>query len=149
VTVIQQFDTTKGTIMSKATVTRLFVGSAVAVGAGAILAVIAVWLAIANGVFVMSGADVVGLQGGALSWILIGLVIVGGLAMMGGLIGGLVSWIGALLNTSQLESKTWFLVLLLLGIFNFGFIAMIAYVVAGPDGSTATSRSAAPASAGA
>jgi hypothetical protein len=149
VTVIQQFDTTKGTIMSKATVTRLFVGSAVAVGAGAILAVIAVWLAIANGVFVMSGADVVGLQGGALSWILIGLVIVGGLAMMGGLIGGLVSWIGALLNTSQLESKTWFLVLLLLGIYNFGFIAMIAYVVAGPDGSTATSRSAAPASAGA
>jgi hypothetical protein len=149
VTVIQQFDTTKGTIMSKATVTRLFVGSAVAVGAGALLAVIAVWLAIANGVFVMSGADVVGLQGGALSWILIGLVIVGGLAMMGGLIGGLVSWIGALLNTSQLESKTWFLVLLLLGIFNFGFIAMIAYVVAGPDGSTATSRSAAPASAGA
>ena len=135
--------------MSKATVTRLFVGSAIAVGAGAILAVIAVWLAIANGAFVMSGADVVGLEGGALSWILIGLVIVGGLAMMGGLIGGLVSWIGALLNTSQLESKTWFLVLLFLGIFNFGFFAMIAYVVAGPDSSPAARRSAAPASAGA
>ena len=50
------------------------------------------------------------------------------------LIGGLVSWIGALLNTWQLESKTWFAVLLLLGIFNFGFFAMIAYVIAGPDG---------------
>ena len=50
------------------------------------------------------------------------------------MIGGLVSWIGALLNTAQLESKTWFLVLLLLGIFSFGLVAMIAYVVAGPDG---------------
>jgi len=55
---------------------------------------------------------------------------------MGGLIAGLVAWIGALLNTWQLESKTWFVVLLLLGIFNFGFFAMIAYLVAGPDGAT-------------
>ena len=44
---------------------------------------------------------------------------------------------GALLNTSQLDSKTWFLVLLLLGIFNFGLFAMIAYVLAGPDGTSA------------
>jgi hypothetical protein len=41
-----------------------------------------------------------------------------------------------LLNTSQLESKTWFLVLLLLGIFSFGVIAMLAYVIAGPDGAS-------------
>jgi hypothetical protein len=45
-----------------------------------------------------------------------------------------VSWIGALLNTWQLESKTWFAVLLLLGIFNLGFFAMFAYLIAGPDG---------------
>ena len=64
-------------------------------------------------------------------------MIVGALAFSGGLIGGLISWIGALLNTSQLESKTWFLGLLLLGIFNFGFFAMIAYLIAGPDGSSA------------
>ena len=72
------------------------------------------------------------------------------MAFTGGLIGGLVSWIGALLNTSQLESRTWFIGLLLLGIFNLGILAMIAYVIAGPDGSTeATSprRSQAPASA--
>ena len=54
--------------------------------------------------------------------------------MAGGAIGGLVSWIGALLNTWRLESKTWFAVLLLLGIFNLGFFAMIAYLIAGPDG---------------
>ena len=46
--------------MSKATVTRLFIGSVIAVVAGAILIVAAVWLAIANDVFVMSGPDIVG-----------------------------------------------------------------------------------------
>ena len=133
--------------MSKATVTRLFIGSVIAFTAGAILAVMAVGLAFANGVFVMSGSEVVGIQGSALAWALLGLGLVGGLAIMGALIGGLVSWIGALLNTSQLESKTWFLVLLLLGIFNFGFIAMIAYVIAGPDGTTRIAPRSAPASA--
>jgi hypothetical protein len=121
--------------MSKPTITRLFIGGLIAAGAGTILAISAVWLAIANDVFVMSGQDIVGIQGSALAWILIGLGIVGGLTVTGGLIGGLISWIGALLNTSQLESKTWFLALLVLGIFNFGFFAMIAYLIAGPDSS--------------
>lgn len=140
---------TRTATMSKATVTRLFIGSVIAAGAGAIVAVMAVWLALENGVFTMSGQDLVGIRESALSWILIGLGIVGGLAVVGGLIGGLVSWIGALLNTSQLEHKTWFLALLLLGIFNFGFFAMIAYLIAGPDGTTAAAphRAQAPASA--
>jgi hypothetical protein len=135
--------------MSKATVTRLFIGSGIAVISGAILAVVAVWLAIANGAFVMSGPDVVGLQGGALEWSLLGLATVGGLTIAGGLIGGLVSWIGVLLNTLKLESKTWFAVMLLLGIFNLGFFAMIAYLIAGPDGTTSAKPNRAPAPAGA
>ena len=122
--------------MSKATVTGLFIGSGIAVVSGAILAVAAVSLAIANNVFVMSGPDVVGLRGSVLAWSLLGLGIVGGLAVAGGMIGGLVAWIGALLNTWQLESRTWFAVLLLLGIFNLGFFAMIAYLIAGPDSAT-------------
>jgi MFS family permease len=127
-------------IVSKATVTRLFVGSLIAGIAGTILGGTAVAIAVANDVFVMSGQDIVGVQGGALAWTLLGIGVVGGLAIAGAMIGGLVSWIGALLNTSQLESKTWFLVLLLLGIFSFGLFAMIAYVIAGPDGT----RPAAP-----
>ncbi len=123
--------------MSKATVTKLFIGSAITVGAGAIIAIASVWLAIANDVFVMSGPDIVAVQGSGLAWLLLGFGVVGGVAFTGGLIGGLVSWIGALLNTSQLESRTWFIGLLLLGIFNLGIIAMIAYVFAGPDGTTA------------
>ena len=91
--------------MTKATVTRLFLSSVIAAGAGAIVAIAAVWLAIDNGVFVMSGQDIVGIQGSALGWILLGLGIVSGLAVIGGLIGGLVSWIGALLNTSQLDAR--------------------------------------------
>ena len=126
------------TSISKATVTRLFIGSVIAAGAGAIVGVAAVWLAIDNGVFVMSGSDIVGLQGSLLAWILLGLGVVGGLAIVGGLIGGLVSWIGALLNTAQLEGKGWFFALLLLGIFNFGLFGMIAYVIAGPDGTSST-----------
>ena len=120
--------------MSKSTVTRLFIGSGIAIVAGALLSIAAIWLAIANDVFVMSGPDIVGIHGSALGWSLIGFGLVGAVAVAGGAIGGFVSWIGALLNTWRLESRTWFAVLLLLGIFNLGFFAMLAYLVAGPDG---------------
>lgn len=135
--------------MPKTTVTKLFVGSIVAAGAGAILLIIAVGLALANDLFIMDGPDVVGVQGSPLALALFGLGLAGSLAIVGGLIGGLVSWIGALLNTAQLESKAWFLGLLLLGIFNFGFFAMIAYVLAGPDGTKAAvaQRAGAPSAA--
>ena len=135
--------------MSKATVTKLFIGSAITVAAGAILAIASIWVAIANDVFVMNGPDVIGIQGSAHAWLLLGFGAVGAIAFTAGLIGGLVSWIGALLNTSQLESKAWFVALLLLGIFNFGIFAMIAYVVVGPDGTTtaASRRAQVPASA--
>jgi hypothetical protein len=133
--------------MSKATVTRLFIGSGIAIVSGAIVAIAAVWLAIANNVFVMAGPDIIGITGGALAWSLVALGILGGLAVAGGFIGGLVSWIGALLNTWQLEGRTWFAVLLLLGIFNLGFFAMIAYLLVGPDGRATTASRSAPAAA--
>ena len=126
--------------MSKTTVTRLFIGSGIAIVAGAVLSVAAIWLAIANDVFVMSGPDIVGIHGSALAWSLIGFGIVGAIAMAAGALGGLVSWIGALLNTWRLDSKTWFAVLLLLGIFNLGFFAMVAYLIAGPDGTETPAR---------
>ena len=121
--------------MTKSTITKLFIGGTLAAIAGAILAVGAFGIAYASDVFIMSGDQVVGVSGGALAWSLIAVGILGALAAMGGLIAGLVSWIGALLNTWQRDSKGWFISLLLLGIFNFGFLAMIAYVLVGPDGS--------------
>lgn len=122
--------------MTKATVTKIFLGGVLAAVAGAIVGMAAVGIGYANDVFVMNGQEIVGLRTSALTWSLLGVGIVGALAMAAGAIAGLVSWIGALLNVSQLESKTWFVVLLLLGIFNFGIFGMIAYIIAGPDGST-------------
>jgi hypothetical protein len=122
--------------MIKTTITRLFIGGGLAIVAGAIVALIAIGIAMANDVFVMNGPDVVGLRGGALAFCLLGLAIVGTVAIVAGLIAGLVAWIGALLNTWQLDSKAWFVALLVLGIFNFGFFAMIAFLLAGPDGAT-------------
>jgi hypothetical protein len=133
--------------MSKGTVTKLFVGSVIAVVAGVVLAFATVWFAYANGAFVMSGPDVTGVHATPYAWGMVGLAIVAALAIVGGFIGGLVSWIGALLNTSQLEDKTRFIVLLVLGMLSFGLVAMIAYVIAGPDGSNATAGRVVPAAA--
>ena len=128
--------------MSKATVTRLFIGGGLAAIAGAVLAILAVSVAVANDAFVMNGPDIVGLQGGAVAWSLLGVSIVGGIVIVGGLVAGFLAWIAALVNTWQLESKTWFAVLLLLGIFNLGFFAMIAYLLAGPDTAESAQRTA-------
>ena len=121
--------------MNKATITRVFVGSVIAIAAGLVLFFAAGIAAIANSSFVMNGPDVVGIQSTPLALTMIILGSVGILAMIGGGIAQLVSWIGAVLNTARLEDKTWFVVLLLLGLVSFGFVAMIAYVIAGPDGS--------------
>lgn len=120
--------------MSKSTVTKLFLGGVVAVIAGIVLGFAGVWYAYINDAFVMSGPDVVGIQATPAAWGMFGLAFVAGLTIVGGFITGLVAWIGALLNTAQLEDKTWFILLLVLGLISFGFVAMIAYVIGGPDG---------------
>jgi hypothetical protein len=120
--------------MSKKNVTRLFVGALVAVGVGVVLGFIALWAAWASDAIDVGGSDVVDVNGGSGAWTVLGLVVVGSLAILGGTAAAVVSWIAALLNTWQLEDKTWFVSLLALGLLGFGILAMIAYVVAGPDG---------------
>ena len=120
--------------MTKSTVTRLFGASVIAVVAGFVLGFVAVIVAIASNSLVMRGPDVVGIEPTGLAWSMVGVAVLAVLAIVGGAIGGLVSWIGALLNTALLEDKTWFVLLLVLGILSFGFVAMVAYVIAGPDG---------------
>jgi hypothetical protein len=127
--------------MSKSVVTRLFVGAIIALIAGCVLMFVALWAAFAGGVFVLGGSDVVAFHGGSAAWLALGFVILGALACLGGAIAGLISWIGALLNTAQLEDKTWFVVLLVLGLLSFGFVAMIAYVLVGPDGTRQAAHS--------
>jgi hypothetical protein len=120
--------------MKKLTVTKLFLGSLAAVAGGLILGFVGVWADYANGVFVMNGSNVTGIESTPFAWTMIGLAVLGGLAMMGGAIGQFIAWIGALFNTIQLADKAWFIVLLLTGLFSFGFVAMIVYLIAGPDG---------------
>jgi hypothetical protein len=129
--------------MSKSTVTRLFVGGVVAMIAGIVAAVFFVLWAFASGGFVVSGHDVVGLDGTGFTWTMIGLIVASGFVILGGVIAGMVAWIGALLNTVQLADKTWFVLLLALGLLSFGFFAMVAYLIAGPD-STSSAASPAP-----
>ena len=131
--------------MTKATITRLFLGSVVAVVAGILLAIVALVAAFASGAFVMDGPDVVGVEATPAAWTAFGVGLIATLAVIGGSIGGLVSWIGALLNTAQIADKTWFIVLLVLGLLSFGLVAMIAYVIAGPDGTVAPTDRQSPA----
>jgi hypothetical protein len=120
--------------MSKRTITRLFVGAGVAVGAGLVLGFAALWAALASDAVDLGGGDYIDVNGGSGAWAALGLVMVGSLAILGGATAAVVSWIGALLNTWLLEDKLWFGSLLAGGLLGLGVVAMIAYVVAGPDG---------------
>jgi hypothetical protein len=120
--------------MTKSTVTKIFIGSLFAIAGGVVLLGAGLFLAYVNGTFIMRGPDVVGIHPSAFTWSMAGFAIVGTLAVIGGALAQFVAWIGAVLNTSRLEDKTWFILLLVLGLLSFGFIAMLVYLVAGPDG---------------
>jgi hypothetical protein len=121
--------------MSKQNVTRLFAAAVVAVGAGLALGIAALWAALASDAVDIGGSDVVDVNGGSGASIAVGLVVLGSLAILGGTVAAVVSWIGALLNTWELEDKMWFAALLAAGLLGFGVVALIAYVLAGPTGS--------------
>jgi hypothetical protein len=124
--------------MSKKKITRLFVAAVVAVGAGLVLGFAALGTALATDAIDFGGSYVIDVNGGSGAWTALGLVIVGSLVILGGTVAAVVSWLAALLNTWQLEDKMWFWSLLALGLLGFGVVAMIAYVVAGPDGTKQT-----------
>ena len=130
--------------MTKSTVTKIFIGSLFAIAGGVVLLGAALFLAYANGTFIMRGPDVVGIHASAFTWSMAAVAIVCMLAVIGGALAQFVAWIGAVLNTSRLEDKTWFIVLLVLGLLSFGFIAMIVYLVAGPDGTRQSAQQTNP-----
>ena len=71
-------------------------------------------------------------------WTTLAFTITGFTAAAAGLIVQLVAWVGAVVNTSRLTDKTWFMVVLVGGLIGFamapvGFAAMVAYLIAGPD----------------
>jgi hypothetical protein len=123
--------------MSKPMVTKLFLGGVVAVLAGAVVMIAGGLAAVGGNLVVINGSEVTVNTPTALDWTGVMFATLGLLAMLGGMFAGFIAWIGALVNTAQLEDKLWFIVLLVTGLFSFGFIAMLVYVLAGPDSTVA------------
>jgi hypothetical protein len=129
--------------MPEATITRLFVGSLIALAGGLVLLASAGALLYANSGFIMHGPDVVGVRATPFGWAMTGLGLVAILVMIAAAITQFVAWVGAVVSTAGLADKTWFVVLLVTGLLGFGFIAMIVYLIAGPgDPRPATARPA-------
>jgi hypothetical protein len=119
--------------MGRSLLVKLFFGSLIGFVAGAVVLVVAGAIAISTDVFVMNGPDVVGLNPGALTWTVIGLMALAALIMVLAAMAQVVAWIGAVLDTATRPDKTWFVALLVLGLLGFGFVATLLYVVAVRD----------------
>ena len=122
--------------MSRSIVVRWFFGSMIGLAGGVVLLVVSGALALANDVFIMRGPDVVGIRSGAVAWTLVGLVTLAIVVLMAAAVALFVAWIGAVLNTASLPSKTWCVVLLVVGLLGLVFPVTLAYVIAGPDGTS-------------
>ena len=120
--------------MSKSMIVRIFWSSLIALFVALMLMVMAGVLLYASGSLVMDGPDVVGLEADPFAWSMVAMAAFGALVFLGGAVAQLVAWIGAVLNTVQLEDKAWFAVLLITGLLGIGLVAMIAYAIGGPDG---------------
>jgi hypothetical protein len=130
--------------MSKPLVTKLFLGGIVAVGAGVVLMIAGGLAAVGGSLVVIDGSEVTVNAPTALDWTGVFVATLGVLAIVGGAFAGFIAWIGALVNTAQLEDKLWFVILLVTGLFSFGFIAMLVYVLAGPDSTVRATEAVAP-----
>lgn len=129
--------------MRKSTVTRTWVAGLVMFALGLVIAGLSVGLMLAyGGTFTAapsgSGYDFVP-RYDAFFGAMVFLIVAGGFAATVGSFVQLAAWIGALVNTYQLQDRTWFVVLLAGGLLGFafgllGFAAMVAYLIAGPDG---------------
>lgn len=126
--------------MSKPTITRLFVVAIAFVVAGSVGGTAVVIGGLANGAVAFGGSQLITLDPGPLAGTVVGLVVASLLTAIGTL-AAVASWAAALLNTYRLEDKTWFVGLLVLGLVSLGWLAMIAYVVKGPDGATGAAPS--------
>lgn len=129
--------------MSKRTITRLWLAGLVVLVIGLIVGGVGLALMFAyGGHFTPSpngdGSNYVPSLD-TVFWTAVAVLATGGAIAIVGAIAQLAAWVGALVNTNRLQDKTWFIVLLVGGLLGLhigllGFAAMVAYLVAGPDG---------------
>jgi len=129
--------------MTKSTVTRAWIAGLAVFAAGIVASIVGVFLMLAYGGVFSQVADTNNYDFtpnmNGFFWTAVGIIVVGGLITLAGSIVQLAAWIGGLFNSYLLPSKSWFAILLLGGVLSFafapiGFAAMLAYVVAAPDG---------------
>ncbi len=128
--------------MSKRAITRLFKVAVAFVVAGSVSGTAVVIVALANGAVGFGGSQFISIDPGPFAGAVVGLIVASLLTAVG-TIAAVASWTAALLNTSRLDDKTWFVTVLVLGLVSLGWVAMIAYVLKGPDGTTAMASSGA------
>jgi hypothetical protein len=129
-------------VMSKPAITRLFKVAVAFVVAGAVSGTAVVIWALAQGAVAIGGPQFVTVNAGPFAGAIVGLTIASLLTGIG-TVAAVVSWAGALLNTARLEDKAWFTALLVSGLVSLGWVALIAYVLRGPDSTRGTEASAA------
>jgi hypothetical protein len=137
--------------MKKSTISRTWIGGLVVFAAGIVVSIVGVALMLAYG---GTFTQVAGTNNydftpdlSAFFWTMVGVTVFGGVVSLIGGIVQLAAWIGGLFNSYLLPSKAWFAVLLAGGVLSFGFApigfaAMLAYVVAAPDGEPYAKRPA-------
>ncbi len=130
--------------MTKSMITTTWIAGLVVLAAGLVVAVVGVALMLGYG---GSFTQVAGTANSytfvptldSFFWSTVVMMSIGAVfAAIGGIV-QLAAWIGGLVNSYRLPDKTWFLVLLLGGVFGLafgliGFAAMVAYIIAAPDG---------------
>lgn len=139
--------------MTKSTITKTWIAGAIILAVGLVVGGVSLGLMLAYGGHFTPAANGSGYDFtptiDGFFWTMVGLMVGGFIAAVAGGIVQLVAWIGALVNTYPLQDKTWFIVLLAGGLLGIGFAlvgfaAMVAYFVAGPDGSAVVRRTAIP-----
>jgi hypothetical protein len=129
--------------MNKPLITRIWLIGLIGLVVGLIVGGVGLGLMLAFGGSYMPTASDNGYEFvptlNAFFWTTIAVMATGFALAAAGAITQFVAWIGAVVNTYQLEDKLWFWVLLAGGLLGLAwgvipFATMVAYLIAGPDG---------------
>jgi hypothetical protein len=123
----------EGYDMTRSIILRLFIASLIAGVVGTVLFVIAAVVGFSPEVLIMSGPDVVGIRPGARSTGMIVTAALASLLWVAATLAIVVAWVGAIVNTANLPSRTWLVIQLVVGLLGFAFVAVLAYLVGRPE----------------